>query len=199
MSKDNTDMNNNEFYVLYLKNRNDGNYLESVTSEVKSIKGNVKFIPSKLAVKSIDFQKEISCAESKLESNLTFYAVHKSESVKSFIVEYMFSYLETDPSKSTNGKHFRKFIIETDNWSTATAEQAILLTYLNFGKFYAFKQKYGDKQDIQFYSILDAYVMINSENYINTRYLEVNSDWNKNFREFYKENDIEKYAKTPIK
>lgn len=153
-----------------------------VNGKAKTV--NAKFVSSKLAVKSIDFQKEMNCAENKPEANLTFYAAHKAESTKSFIVEYMFSYLETDPNKSTNGKPFRKFVIETDTWSTSTAEQAILLTYQNFGKFYIFKQKYGNKQDIQLYSILDVYVKINSESYINSRYLETNSDWNKSFKEF---------------
>lgn len=103
------------------------------------------------------------------------------EERKTFIVEYSFSYNSYDIYSST-GKTYRRFECESDIWSTNTVGEAILLTYLNFGKTYSFQQKHKNKENIQFDRIYGAFVQVDCDTYIPKEYTETHSDFNEAFR-----------------
>ena len=109
---------------------------------------------------------------------------------KAFIVRYMFTY-EKDVEAKDISRGYRTVCcaaMEADNWSADSVEQAILYTYKNFGKSYAFKKKYGDVNNLKLLGVYDVYVNLHYS-YIPDCYSNRNSTWNTEFRdEFNSEN-----------
>lgn len=143
--------------------------------------------------KENDFSKVLNKkseeAENGFDRYFQYYLVSGSiisskEELKSFIVEYMFSY---DEYNEVTGQTYRKFTMEQDVWSSHTIGEAILLTYENFGQLYMFNQKYKDKKNIQFEFIYDAYVKLDIDTFIPKEYLKKDSSFNEAFRKYWKE------------
>lgn len=144
--------------------------------------------------KENDFSKVLNKkseeAENGFDRYFQYYLVSGSiisskEELKSFIVEYMFSY---DEYNEVTGQTYRKFTMEQDIWSSHTIGEAILLTYENFGNLYMFNQKYKDKKNIQFEFIYDAYVKLDIDTFIPKEYLKKDSSFNEAFRKYWGDN-----------
>lgn len=175
--------------------------------DVLSIKpdlSHLKYIPSivygskdtkeKNKEKENDFSNVLNkkCEEAvnDFDKYISYYCVSGSafkEPYKTFIVEYSFSYDSYDLYANT-GKIYRKYEYEFDVWSANTAGEAILLTYLNFGKSYSFEQKYKNKENIQFDRIYGIFGKLDCDTYIPKEYVDTYSDFNEAFRQYLKNN-----------
>lgn len=172
------------------------------------LKKGTKYIPSRTPEKSsnninddnnnADINKIIEMKleefnKGKFDSKSDYYSdtyrvtkLNKSSHRKAFIVKYMFTYEKNVEAEdvSCGYRTVCHSAIEDDNWSADSIEQAILYTYKNFGKSYAFKKKYGDVKNLKFLGIYDVYVNLHYS-YIPDCYSNRNSTWNTEFRDEY--------------
>ena len=168
------------------------------------LKKNTKYIPSHTFEKESNNNNDVNVnkiIETKLEDfnngNIDpksdyysdTYRVTKlncSSHRKAFIVRYMFTYEENVETKDISRGYRTVYhaAIEDDNWSADSVEQAILYTYKNFGKSYAFKEKYGNVKNLKLLGVYDVYVKIHYS-YVPDCYSGRESTWNNEFREEY--------------
>ena len=172
------------------------------------LKKNTKYIPSRIPEKDSNNKKDNNndadinkIIEAKLEEfnsgnvdpKSDYYSdtyrvtrLNCSSHRKAFIVRYMFTYEKNVEAKDIS-RGYRTVCcaaMEDDNWSADSVEQAILYTYKNFGKSYAFKEKYGDVKNLKLLGVYDVYVNIHYS-YISDCYSCRDSTWNNEFRNEY--------------